>query len=314
MENPPQPGEEIEWTSQEPASSASAASSAFQEWSRDMALSMCNLRGKLVLVTGAGTGIGQGIAIALAEMGADMALHYSRSAEGAAAAVAQITAMGGRAKAIQGDLEIVAECRRVVDEAVTFLGGLDGLVNNAGITTTIPFLDVTEEQFDRSYNLNIRGQFFCAQQAVRYMVERGRKLQERDPGFRWAGGSIVNISSVHALLGCPGHSVYAGTKGAINAFTRELAVELLPLHIRANVLAPGTIEVPSYWRKSPDYTREAGNKAVPWGRVGLPEDVGYLAAYLISDGSEFMTGSVLCFDGGLTAKMALPEQPAQSNG
>lgn len=286
-----------------------------------MALNMCNLGGKLVLVTGAGTGIGQGIAMVLAEMGADVALHYSRSAEGAREAVAHITSMGGRAIAIQGDLEIVSDCRRVVDQAAAFLGGLDGLVNNAGITTTISFLDVTEEQFDRSYDLNIRGQFFCSQQAVRHMIQRGRVLRsqsdgtsQRDRGTYWAGGSIVNISSVHASLGCPGHSVYAGTKGAINAFTRELAVELLPMHIRANVLAPGTIEVPSYWRKSPGYTREVGDKIVPWGRVGLPEDVGYLAAYLISDGSEFMTGSVLYFDGGLTAKMALPEQQAQSEG
>jgi NAD(P)-dependent dehydrogenase (short-subunit alcohol dehydrogenase family) len=279
-----------------------------------MALNLCNLGGKLVLVTGAGTGIGQGIAVALAEMGADVALHYSRSAEGANQAVAHIAGMGRRAVAIQGDLEVVGECRRVVDEAAAFLGGLDALVNNAGITTTIGFLDVTEEQFNRSYNLNIRGQFFCAQQAVRYMVERGRELQRCDPEAQWAGGSIVNISSVHASLGAPGHSVYAGTKGAINAFTRELAVELLPLHIRANVLAPGTIEVPSYWRKSPGYTRKAGDKIVPWGRVGLPEDVGYLAAYLISDGSEFMTGSVLYFDGGLTAKMALPDQSPQYEG
>jgi len=279
-----------------------------------MALNLCNLGGKLVLVTGAGTGIGRGIAVALAQMGADVALHYSHSAEGAREAVAEITALGRRAIAIRGDLEVIADCRRVVDEAVAFLGGLDGLVNNAGITTTINFLDVTEEQFNRSYDLNIRGQFFCAQQAVRHMIERGRELQQRDPETPWAGGSIVNISSVHAALGSPGHSVYAGTKGAINAFTRELAVELLPMHIRANVLAPGTIEVPSYWRKSPGYSREAGNAIVPWGRVGLPEDVGYLAAYLISDGSEFMTGSVLYFDGGLTAKMALPTQSTQSEG
>ena len=279
-----------------------------------MAFNMCNLEGKLVLVTGAGTGIGQGVALALAEMGADVVLHYSRSAECASAAAAKIQALGRRAMAIQGDLEVVSECRRVVKEAAAFLGGLDGLVNNAGITTTIDFLEVTEEQFNRSYNLNIRGQFFCAQQAVRHMVERGRAIKQRDSEARWAGGSIVNISSVHAALGCPGHAVYAGTKGAINAFTRELAVELLPFHIRANVLAPGTIEVPSYWRKSPDYTREAGNASVPWGRVGLPEDVGFLAAYLISDGSEFMTGSVLYFDGGLTAKMCLSGQTRQSEG
>lgn len=279
-----------------------------------MPLNPYDLSGKLVLVTGAGVGIGRGVALVLAEMGADVALHYGSSAEGALAAVEQIEAWGRRAVAIQGDLGVVDDCRRVVDQAAAFLGGLDGLVNNAGITTTIAFLDVTAEQFDRSYNLNIRGEFFCAQQAVRHMAARGRVLRERNPGGRWAGGSIVNISSVHGMLGCPGHSVYAGTKGAIDAFTRELAIELIPMHIRANVLAPGTIEVPSYWRKSPGYTREAGNKVVPWGRVGLPEEVGYLAAYLISDASEFMTGSVLYFDGGLTAKMALPEQAEQSEG
>jgi NAD(P)-dependent dehydrogenase (short-subunit alcohol dehydrogenase family) len=279
-----------------------------------MPLNIGDLSGKLVLVTGAGTGIGRGVALVLAEMGADVALHYGRSADGAFTAVEQIKAMGRRAIAIQGDLGVVAECRRVVDEAAAFLGGLDGLVNNAGITTTVNFLDVTEEQFDRSYNLNIRGEFFCAQQAVRHMVARGDALRTHNPEKAWAGGSIVNISSVHGMLGCPGHSVYAGTKGAITAFTRELAIELIPLHIRANVLAPGTIEVPSYWRKSPDYTREAGNASVPWGRVGLPEEVGYLAAYLLADSSEFMTGSVLYFDGGLTAKMCLPEQREQSEG
>lgn len=279
-----------------------------------MAANARDLEGKLTLVTGAGTGIGRGMALVLAQMGADVALHYSSSADGALSAVEEIQAMGRRSVAIQGDLGVVADCRRVVDEAAAFLGGLDGLVNNAGVTTTINFLDVTEEQFNRGYNVNIRGEFFCAQQAVRHMVERGRVLRQRHPDQEWAGGSIVNISSVHAMLGCPGHSVYAGTKGAINAFTRELAIELIPLHIRANVLAPGTIEVPSYWRKSPDYTREAGNAIVPWGRVGLPDEVGHLAAYLLSDRSEFMTGSVLYFDGGLTAKMCLPAQREQSEG
>ena len=235
-----------------------------------MALNFCNLGGKLVLVTGAGTGIGQGIAMALAEMGADVALHYSRSAEGAREAVAHIEALGRRAIAIQGDLGVVADCRRVVDEAAAFLGGLDGLVNNAGITTTIDFLDVTEEQFDRSYDLNIRGQFFCAQQAVRHMVERGRAAA--GGGSRTAGGRAAASSTSRRCtprLGCPGHSVYAGTKGAINAWTRELAVELLPCHIRANVLAPGTIEVPSYWRKSPGYSRERGqcHRALGPGRA-----------------------------------------------
>lgn len=270
-----------------------------------------SLTGKLILVTGAGTGIGQGVALEVARQGADVALHYATSAQGAQEAVKEIIAMGRRATAVQGDLSVVADCRRVVDEAAAFLGGLDGLVSNAGVTATLDFLDVTEEQFDRYYKINIRSQFFCAQQAVPYMIERGRKLRQRWPDRPWTGGSIVNVSSVHAKVGLPGHSVYAGTKGAINAFSRELAIELIPVHIRVNVLAPGTIEVPSYFKSSPDYTRELGNSLVPWGRVGLPADVGYLAAFLLSDASEFMTGQVIYFDGGLTAKMALPYQPPQ---
>ena len=267
-----------------------------------------SLEGKLVLVTGAGTGIGQGIALAAAQAGADVALHYARSAAGAMEAVSQIMALGRRAIPIQGDLTSVAECRRVVDEAAAFLGGLDGIVSNAGVTLTADFLGVSEAQFDRIYDLNIRGQFFCAQQAVRHMIQRGEKLRSAAQKT-WAGGSVVNISSVHGLVGCPGHSVYAGTKGAINAFSRALAMELLPAHVRVNVIAPGTIEVPSYWKVQPDYTREFGNRLVPWGRVGLPGDVGHLAIYLLSDASEFMSGQVLYLDGGLSARMALPYQP-----
>lgn len=268
-----------------------------------------NLEGKLILVTGAGTGIGQGVALEAARMGADVVLNYATSAKGALEAVEEIRGMGRRATAIQANLGSVSECIRLVDEAAAFLGGLDGLVNNAGVTLTLGFLDTTEVDFDRIYHLNIRGEFFCAQQAVRHMIKRGETLRQQFPDKLWAGGSIINVSSVHGFVGCPGHAVYAGTKGAINAFTRELAVELCPLHIRANVLAPGSIEVASYYKNDPNYTREAGDAMVPWGRIGLPQDCGYMAAFLLSDAAEFMTGHVLYFDGGLTAKMALPIQP-----
>lgn len=266
-----------------------------------------SLEGKLVLVTGAGTGIGQGVALEAARQGADVVLSYANSARGALEAVEAIQGMGRRATAIKADLSQVVECTRLVDEAVAFLGGLDGLVNNAGITVTQNFEDVTEELFNRIYFLNIRGQFFTTQRALHYMLQRGEALRAR--GEQWAGGSVVNVSSVHGFVGCPGHSVYAGTKGAINAFSRELAVELCPAHVRVNVMAPGSIEVQSYFGPDSGYTREKGDSSVPWGRIGLPQDCGYLAAFLLSDAAEFMTGQVLYFDGGLTAKMALPFQP-----
>ena len=270
-----------------------------------------SLEGKLILVTGAGTGIGKGVALELARQGADVAISYSSSAQGALEAVEAIKLMGRRATAIKANLGVVADCLQVVDEAVKFLGGLDGVFNNAGVTLTLPIQDVTEEQFNKIYNVNIRGQYFCCQRAVGYMIERGKQMRRLFPEKPWAGGSLVNMSSVHGVAGFVGHSVYAGTKGAINAFSRELAVELCPAHIRVNVVAPGSIEVPSYFTNDPNYTHELGNSMVPWGRVGVPEDIGYLAAYLMSDASEFMTGHVLYIDGGLTAKMAIPYTPPQ---
>ncbi len=268
-----------------------------------------SLHDKLILVTGAGTGIGHGVALELARRGADVALHYSSSRAGAEAAVEQIGALGQRAVAIQGDLAQVDQCQRLVDEAAEFLGGLDGLVNNAGITASYHFSEVTPQQFDRLYHVNIRSHFFCAQRAVPYMTARGRTHAQRHPDRPWAGGSIVNISSVHATVGYSGHSIYAGTKGAINAFSRELAIELTAQHIRVNVLAPGSIEVPSYFLGESTYSREYGDSLVPWGRVGLPVDVGHAAAYMLSDAAEFLTGQVIYLDGGLTAKMALPYHP-----
>jgi NAD(P)-dependent dehydrogenase (short-subunit alcohol dehydrogenase family) len=272
-----------------------------------------NLEGKLILVTGAGTGIGRGVALELARLGADVAISYRGSVQGAMEAVEEITGMGRRSAAIQANLGEVSECYRLVDEAAKFLGGLDGLFNNAGITLTQDFQEVTEADFDRIYTINIRSQFFCCQRAAVHMIGRGEELRQRFPDQPWAGGSVVNMSSVHGFVGFVRHSVYAGTKGAINAFSRELAVELCPKHIRVNVVAPGSIEVPSYFTADPTYTREVGDSLVPWGRVGLPEDVGYLAAYLMSDAAEFMTGHVLYLDGGLTAKMAIQYTPPEGS-
>jgi NAD(P)-dependent dehydrogenase (short-subunit alcohol dehydrogenase family) len=249
------------------------------------------LDGRLALVTGAGMGIGRGIALELARQGAHVVVHYAGSKEGAEATVAEIRDGGGTAHAVHGDLRCVGECNRVVDEALALLGGLDVLVNNAGVTRSRPFLETDETVYDEMLDLNMKGYFFCAQRALPNMLERGR-------------GSIVNITSVHGSGGLPNHAAYAATKGAIIAFTRSLAIELAPRKIRVNAVGPGIIEVPRYF-DIPNYTTEFGNTLVPVGRVGTPADIGATVAFLASDAADFITGQTLYVDGGTTARMGL---------
>ena len=210
---------------------------------------MIDLSAKRALVTGAGMGIGQGIAIELARGGADVAVHYAHSEKDAKETVAEIERLGAGHALVQGDLSKVGECERVVDEAAASLGGLDVLVNNAGVTRALDFLDTDEATYDEMFDLNMKGYFFCVRRAVPFMLEAG-------------GGSIVNITSIHGHAGFPRHAAYAATKGAINAFTRELAVELADRGVRVNAIGPGLIEVPRYF-DTPGYTTDFGNTLVP---------------------------------------------------
>jgi NAD(P)-dependent dehydrogenase (short-subunit alcohol dehydrogenase family) len=254
------------------------------------------LAGKRALVTGSGTGIGRGVALEFARQGADVALHYSHSAAGAEAAVQEIRALGRRAAAFQADFDSVDEAVSLADRAIDFLGGLDCLINNAGITFNKPFLNVSREQFDRMFHVNIRAQFFLTQRVVQDMLSRG-------------AGAICNVSSIHGLQGAPEHSVYAGTKGAIIAYTRALAVELAHKGVRLNVIAPGWVTVENYYNVLPGFNEEASREdaknSVPVGFSGVPRDIAALAAFLCSDDARYIVGQTIAADGGTTSLMSL---------
>ncbi len=250
-----------------------------------MAQSQESMKGTRVLVTGAGTGIGPGVALAFARRGADVALHYSHSEAGARSTALEARELGVRAETFGADFDDVDQVFGLAREAIGFLGGVDVLVNNAGITMNRPFEQVTVEQFDTLFNVNIRAMFFLTQAVAKDMVTRGQ-------------GSVINLSSVHAFQGMTEHSAYAGTKGAIVAFTREVALELAPKGIRVNAIAPGWILVDNHYKNEPSIDLEEGAYNIPAGFIGEPTDIGELAVFLASDASRYIVAQTLVIDGG----------------
>jgi NAD(P)-dependent dehydrogenase (short-subunit alcohol dehydrogenase family) len=252
--------------------------------------------GKKVLVTGSGTGIGRGVALEFAREGADVALHYAHSDAGAKSAEAEILAMGRRATAIKANFEDVDDVLRLGAEAIDFLGGIDCLVNNSGITFNKPFVKITPQQYDTVFHVNIRAQFFLTQHVVGHMLDHG-------------GGAIVNMTSIHGLQGAPEHAAYAATKGAIIAFTRTLGVELAHKGIRVNAIAPGWVMVENHQKIFPGYTEEGAledaKNSVPLGRPGFPVDIAKLALFLCSEDAQYIVGQTIVADGGTTALMSL---------
>ena len=246
------------------------------------------LAGKVAFVTGSGQGIGQAIAIRLAEEGADIVVDDRVIGESAAQTVDAIQKLGRRVTAVQGDLSNTADDRRVIAEGIARLGKIDILVNNAGVERRADFWDVTEQDFDFVVNINLRGTFFITQDFVNHLRETKRP------------GRIINISSVHEELPFPHFSTYCASKGALKMLCRNLAIELAPLGITINNIAPGAIETPinKALLNNPELLK-ALIANIPLGRLGTPGDVAGLAAFLASDEAGYITASTFFVDGGL---------------
>jgi glucose 1-dehydrogenase len=247
------------------------------------------LEGKVAAVTGGNQGIGRAIVERFAAEGADIALCYRSNKTGADEVVAELQKMGRKAAAIQADVGKVAECQRFIGEAVAQLGRLDILVNNAGLERRADFWDVTEQDYDLVLDVNLKGPFFVSQAFVKHRIQAK------------AGGKIINISSVHEELPFPHFTSYCASKGGVKMMTRNLSIELAPLGITINSIAPGAIETPINKNLLNDPAKlKPLLENIPLNRLGKPEDVAGVAAFLASPDSDYMTGTTTFIDGGLT--------------
>ncbi|HXK04641.1 MAG TPA: glucose 1-dehydrogenase [Verrucomicrobiae bacterium] len=246
------------------------------------------LEGKNALVTGANQGIGQAIAIRLAEEGADVAINYRKGRDGAEETRARIESLRRRAAVIQADVSVVAQARALVEQAVAALGSLDILVNNAGIEKNAAFLDVTGEDYHAVLDTNLSGPFFVTQAFARH--RRDRKLP----------GKVINNSSVHEELPFPNFAAYCAAKGGLKMLMRNLAIELAPLGITVNNVAPGAIETPINKKLLSDPALLNPLLAnIPLNRLGQPGDVAGVVAFLASPDADYITGATIFVDGGL---------------
>jgi 3-oxoacyl-[acyl-carrier protein] reductase len=247
---------------------------------------MSGLSGKVAVVTGASKGIGAGIATALGAAGASVVVNYASSKDGADRVVSEITAKGGKAIAVKGDMAKAADVQQLFAETKKAFGKLDVLVNNAGVYAFAPIQEVTETEFHRHFDLNVLGPILAIKEAVKL--------------FGPQGGSVINISSVASESGMPTAVVYSATKGALDTVTRVLAQELGPKNIRVNTIAPGGVEtegVHSAGVIGSDLEKQMIART-PFGRLGQPADIAGVAVFLASPESAWLTGQRIEASGG----------------
>jgi len=254
------------------------------------------LKGQKAVVTGANSGIGEGVARSLAAAGAAVVVNYVVGAEAADTIVAEIKAAGGEAMAIQADVSKEDQVKAMFQQMFKAWETVDILVNNAGLQRDAPFVDMTLEQWNFVLGVNLTGMFLCGREAAREMIRRGVR-----PTVSRAAGKIICMSSVHELIPWAGHVNYASSKGGVRMLMQSLAQELAPHHIRVNSIGPGAIKTPinrSAWETP--VALKGLLTLIPYGRIGVPEDIGKAAVWLASDDSDYVHGQTLFVDGGMT--------------
>ncbi|MEU6242547.1 SDR family oxidoreductase [Streptomyces sp. NPDC047024] len=254
------------------------------------------LKGQKALVTGANSGIGRATAIALGRAGADVVVNYVAGREDAEQVVEEITAHGVRAAAYEADVSDEDQVVAMMDRMVGEFGTIDILVANAGLQRDAPFTEMSVAQWQKVLDVNLTGQFLCAREATREFLRRGVV-----PEVSRAAGKIICMSSVHQVIPWAGHVNYASSKGGVQMMMQTLAQELAPQKIRVNAVAPGAIRTPinrDAW-ETPE-AREDLLRLIPYGRIGDPEDIGYAVVGLASDLMDYVVGTTLYVDGGMT--------------
>lgn len=254
------------------------------------------LEGQKALVTGANSGIGEAVARAVAAAGASVAINYVANPEATQNIVNDIISSGGQAFGAFADVSNESQVESMFAETIKRFGTIDILVNNAGLQRDSSFVEMTLEKWQTVVNVNLTGQFLCARAAAREFIRRGPR-----PDVSRALGKIICMSSVHQLIPWARHADYASSKGGIMQLMESMAQELGPQKIRINSIAPGAIKTPinhSAWA-TPEAEAQL-LKLIPYGRVGLPEDIAKAAVWLASDESDYVHGTTLFVDGGMT--------------